>query len=153
MCHEDKQQSILVAKPAASEFGGKRGVLNFFKQFLSLFQQRLVGLLVIVFLVHQPVETVEKCLRVRHRFRLVNVRLILTERFQHNGRYTIAERLAASRSPEIVLGFKHVNVIGESQNLCGATTGVLGGFRNHDAAVLAAVNKHGQQHYLHSCEF
>ena len=153
MSHEDKQQHILIAETAATQLGDKHRIPDLLKHFLSLLQQGLVRLLVIIFLVHQPVESVEECRGVGHRFRLVNIRLILPERFQHSGGHSIAERLTATRSTEIVLGFEHIYIIGESQNLCGATSGILGDFRNHYAAVLTAVDKHGQHHYLRGGKF
>ena len=51
-----------------------------------------------------------------------------------------------------MLGFEHVDIVGEPQNLCGATTGILGDIGNQDAAVLTAVDKHSQQHHLHGRE-
>ena len=88
MCHEDKQQGVIVVETVAPQLGGEHGVPDLLKQIL--------GLLVIVFLIHQSGETVEECLSVRHRFGLVDVRLIPAERFQHVGRHTIAQRIAAA---------------------------------------------------------
>ena len=151
--HENEQQRVLVDQVATAQLGAKGSVVDILEHFQRLDPQTVVRQLAIVHLLHQSVEAVEEGPGVGHRLYLVDVWLVFAQGREHIAGHTVAERTATARGTKIMFGLKHVDFVGQTQNLGGATTKISCDLRYHNAAVLAAVDEYCQQNHLYRRQF